>query len=103
MSGVYGVVSRRRGHVFGTEPGVGNMITLKAYLPVSESFGLTESLREATGGNAFPQAVFDHWQLVPGDISKEKDLVREVVLKIRARKGMNPIEIPRLEDYADKL
>jgi len=102
MSGIYGVLARRRGHVFATEPGVGNLITMKAYLPVSESFGLTEALREAAGGDAFPQAVFDHWQQVPGDAFKSGDLVNQVVLGIRKRKGMK-VEMPRLEDIVDKL
>ena len=31
---------------------------MKAYLPVSESFGFTKSLRSATGGKAFPQNSF---------------------------------------------
>jgi len=101
MSGIYGALSRRRGHVFGTEQGIGNLVTMKAYLPVSESFGFTESLREATGGNAFPQAVFDHWQLVPGDVLGE-GAAKEVLLKVRARRGMK-VEVPRLEDIVDKL
>ena len=33
------------------------MYTMKAYLPVSESFGFNADLRQATGGQAFPQAV----------------------------------------------
>lgn len=101
MSGIYGALSRRRGHVFATEQGLGNTVTMKAYLPVSESFGFTESLREATGGNAFPQAVFDHWQLVPGDVLTD-GMAKDVVLKVRARRGMKN-EIPRAEDYIDKL
>lgn len=38
------------------------MSVLKAYLPVSESFGFTELLRSMTQGQAFPQCVFDHWE-----------------------------------------
>jgi elongation factor 2 len=40
------------------------IFNLKAYLPVIESFGFTATLRAATGGQAFPQAVFDHWELM---------------------------------------
>lgn len=43
------------------------MFVVKAYLPVNESFGFTADLRSNTGGQAFPQCVFDHWQILPGD------------------------------------
>ena len=43
------------------------MFVVKAYLPVNESFGFTADLRSNTGGQAFPQCVFDHWQVLPGD------------------------------------
>jgi translation elongation factor EF-G len=43
------------------------MFVVKAYLPVNESFGFTADLRSNTGGQAFPQCVFDHWQIFPGD------------------------------------
>lgn len=42
------------------------MFTVKAYLPVSESFGFNGELRSQTGGQAFPQSVFDHWELMTG-------------------------------------
>lgn len=29
--------------------------------------GFTADLRSNTGGQAFPQCVFDHWQVFPGD------------------------------------
>jgi elongation factor 2 len=29
--------------------------------------GFTADLRSNTGGQAFPQSVFDHWQILPGD------------------------------------
>ncbi len=29
--------------------------------------GFTADLRSNTGGQAFPQCVFDHWQIMPGD------------------------------------
>lgn len=40
MGGIYGVLNRRRGHVFeeGQVPGT-PMFLVKAYLPVNESFG----------------------------------------------------------------
>ncbi|KAG0163235.1 Elongation factor 2, partial [Apophysomyces sp. BC1021] len=57
IGGIYGVLNRRRGMVFAEEQKPGTpMMTVKAYLPVNESFGFTADLRAATGGQAFPQA-----------------------------------------------
>lgn len=40
MGGIYGVLTRRRGHVFDESSVVGTpMRVIKAYLPVMESFG----------------------------------------------------------------
>lgn len=44
--------------MFSSEQRIGTpMYTMKAYLPVAESFGFNADLRAATGGQAFPQAV----------------------------------------------
>lgn len=62
------MLNRRRGHVFEEQQVAGTpMFVVKAYLPVNESFGFTADLRSNTGGQAFPQCVFDHWQILPGD------------------------------------
>ena len=64
IGGIYSVLNRRRGQVFSEEQRPGTpMFTVKAYLPVNESFGFTADLRQATQGQAFPQNVFDHWEL----------------------------------------
>jgi len=67
VGGIYGVLNRRRGHVFEEAQTPGTpMFVVKAYLPVNESFGFTADLRSNTGGQAFPQCMFDHWQVMPG-------------------------------------
>merc|ERR1719460_848734 len=67
VGGIYGGLNRRRGHVFEESQTPGTpMFVVKAYLPVNESFGFTADLRSNTGGQAFPQCVFDHWQVMPG-------------------------------------
>ncbi|KAL9250199.1 Elongation factor 2-like protein, partial [Drosera capensis] len=43
------------------------LYNIKAYLPVVESFGFSGTLRAATSGQAFPQCVFDHWDIVSSD------------------------------------
>jgi hypothetical protein len=70
LGGVYSCLSTRRGQVFSEEQRAGTpMFTIKAYLPVNQSFGLSAALRQVTGGQAFPQCVFDHWAVVPGCVS----------------------------------
>jgi elongation factor 2 len=103
VGGIYGVLTRRRGHVFAEEQRVGTpMMQLKAYLPVNESFGFTAALRQATGGKAFPQCVFDHWAVLPGNPLEAESLAGKVVTTTRTRKGLSA-EIPPLDRYLDKL
>jgi elongation factor 2 len=60
LGGIYSTLNRKRGHVFSEEQRPGTpMYTVKAYMPVAESFGFTGDLRQATGGQAFPQMVFE--------------------------------------------
>ena len=100
---VYTLIPARRGEVFEELPIEGTpLITMKAYLPVSESFGFQEILRKESKGYAFPQMVFDHWQDMPGDPLVEGNLASEVVKKIRARKGLK-VNIPGLDTFHDKL
>lgn len=74
------------------------MYTVKAYLPVNESFGFNSELRQATSGQAFPQMVFDHWQTMPGSTLDKGGKVEQLVLEIRKRKGLKP-DIPTLDKY----
>merc|ERR1712127_1029702 len=103
MGNVYGVLTKRRGHVFSEEqrPGTPQM-TLLAYLPVMESFGFTADLRSNTGGKAFPQCSFDHWEAMSGDPFTEGNKCNETVLAVRKRKGL-AAGIPELGRYLDKL
>jgi elongation factor 2 len=103
MGGIYGVLTRRRGIIIGEENRPGTPIyNVRAYLPVAESFGFTADLRAATGGQAFPQCVFDHWQIFPGDPLEPGTLANNTVLKTRARKGLRE-GVPALDHYMDKL
>lgn len=103
MGNVYGVLTRRRGHVFTEEqrPGTPQM-TLLAYLPVMESFGFTADLRSNTGGKAFPQCSFDHWEPMSGNPYEDGNKCQEVVLAVRKRKGLSE-GVPELSRYLDKL
>jgi len=67
IGGIYSVLNKRRGQVMSEEQRPGTpMFTVKAYLPVSESFGFNAELRGQTAGQAFPQSVFDHWESMSG-------------------------------------
>jgi len=103
VGGIYGVLNRRRGHVFEEAQTPGTpMFVVKAYLPVNESFGFTADLRSNTGGQAFPQCVFDHWQILPGDPFDPETKPGTVVKDTRKRKGLSE-EIPPLDKYLDKM
>jgi len=101
MGGVYGVLTRRRGHVFGEEQRPGTpLFTIKAYLPVMESFGFNADLRSHTGGQAFPQSVFDHWELLPGGSPIDAtSKVGIIVQELRKRKGIK-VEVPGVENVS---
>jgi len=103
VGGIYGVLNRKRGHVFEDSKVEGTpMCMVKAYLPVMESFGFTAELRAATSGQAFPQCVFDHWQRLPGDPLEPGTKPGDVVMDARKRKGLKE-GVPGLENFLDKL
>ena len=103
MGGIYGVLTRRRGIIIGEENRPGTPIyNVRAFLPVAESFGFTADLRANTGGQAFPQCVFDHWQEFPADPLVLGSQAQVAVETIRKRKGLKP-EIPALDNFMDKL
>lgn len=103
VGGIYGVLNRRRGHVFEESQVVGTpMFHVKAYLPVNESFGFTADLRSNTGGQAFPQCVFDHWQVMQGDPLDGVSKPYQVCQVTKKRKGLK-LDIPDLANYFDKL
>eukprot|EP00698_Gefionella_okellyi_P009523 TRINITY_DN2429_c0_g1_i1.p1 TRINITY_DN2429_c0_g1~~TRINITY_DN2429_c0_g1_i1.p1 ORF type:complete len:841 (-),score=179.63 TRINITY_DN2429_c0_g1_i1:76-2598(-) len=103
MGGIYGVLNRRRGHVIGEENRPGTpLYNVRAYLPVMESFGFTGDLRSHTGGQAFPQCVFDHWQIMSGGIEEPATKGYQAVMQTRKRKGLKD-EVPPLDNFYDKL
>uniref|UniRef100_A0A0B7AWJ0 Tr-type G domain-containing protein n=1 Tax=Arion vulgaris TaxID=1028688 RepID=A0A0B7AWJ0_9EUPU len=103
VGGIFGVLNRRRGVVFDNQQ-IGNtpQITVKAHMPVNESFGFTADLRSNTGGQAFPQCVFDHWQIMPGDPKDPTTKPGVIVIESRKRKGLKE-GIPPLDNFLDKL
>ena len=99
LGGIHQVLSKRRGLMISEEHSDRTArCFIKAYLPVRESFGFTEALRSATGGQAFPQLIFDHWENMSQDLLKSTNIIEQV----RLRKGLSP-QPPPLEYFADRL
>jgi elongation factor 2 len=71
-------------------------------LPVAESFGFTQHLRAMTSGRAFPQCVFDHWEMITSDPFDAASKSGQIVDAIRKRKGLKA-GIPALDNFIDKL
>jgi elongation factor 2 len=78
------------------------LYNIKAYLPVIESFGFSGTLRAATSGQAFPQCVFDHWDMMSSDPLEAGTQAAQLVTDIRKRKGLKEQMTP-LSDFEDKL
>merc|ERR1712121_524342 len=99
IGGIHTVINRRRGQVISNCEVTGTpMFQVQAHLPVNESFGFTSDLRQSTQGQAFPQCVFDHWHILPGDPFEAGNKANEVVHACRARKGLKE-GIPPLDNY----
>jgi len=104
VGGIYGVMNRRRGQIIEENQRFGTPLTaIKCHLPVTESFGFTADLRSNTGGQAFPQCVFDHWKVLQGDpLDPNSGKSIELVNATRKRKGL-PEGIPELDRFIYKL
>jgi elongation factor 2 len=103
LNGVYATLNARRGEVDSKEDQMGTPITkIRAYVPVLESFGFTGLLREKTHGKAFPQMIFDKWQVLNGNPFEVGTQANSVVLAARKRKGLKE-GLPDFNDYYDKM
>jgi len=115
LQAIFTVLSRRRGHVLQDVPKAGTpLYTIKALIPVIDSFGFETDLRSHTQGQAFCLQVFDHWQIVPGDPldksiilrplepSPPSALAREFMIKTRRRKGLSE-EVSSRKFFDDHL
>ncbi|KAI0632187.1 translation elongation factor 2 [Trametes polyzona] len=102
---VYGVVAKRRGKIVAEEMKEGTeFFTVRAKLPVVESFGFADDIRKRTSGAASPQLIFSGYEMldldpfwVPTTEEELEDLgekadrvnVAKVYMdRVRERKGM---------------
>ncbi|XP_075596660.1 elongation factor 2-like [Balearica regulorum gibbericeps] len=89
VGGICGVLNRKRGQVFEESQVAGTLIfVVKAYLTVNKSFDFTANLRSNTGGQAFPQCIFDHWQILPGEPHEAHSHPQHVVAETCKRTGL---------------
>merc|ERR1719197_1286442 len=103
LSGVYQTLNARRGIVDEMQERIGTpLVQIRAFLPVAESFGFTQLLRQKTAGQAFPQMKFDHWEKMEGDPFKEGSQPNIICLKIRKRKGLKEL-MPEFTDFYDRV
>jgi elongation factor G len=65
---VMGDITRRRGHIIGTEA-IGTTQIVRAEVPLSELFGYTTDLRSMTQGRASSSQEFDHYAEVPPQVA----------------------------------
>lgn len=102
ISGLYTVLTKRRGHVLTDGPVAGTpLYAAKALIPVIDSFGFETDLRMHTQGSASVSLVFERWDTVPGDpldksikirpleMAGPQAAARDFVLKTRRRKGLS--------------
>ncbi|TFK48670.1 P-loop containing nucleoside triphosphate hydrolase protein [Heliocybe sulcata] len=102
---VYGVVARRRGRIVSEEMKEGTtFFSIRALLPVVESFGFADDIRKRTSGAASPQLIFSGYELldqdpfwVPtteeeledlGDKADRSNVAKAYMDAVRERKGM---------------
>jgi elongation factor 2 len=88
------ILTSRRGKIFAFEQ-KGAFTVITGFVPVAETFGLSEELRSATSGRAFWQSVFAHWATVP------QKLGAKVIAEVRKRKGL-PSDIPKAERFLEE-
>jgi U5 small nuclear ribonucleoprotein component len=102
ITAIYNVLQRRRGHVIEEKKKEGSpLYSVRAYIPVIDSFGFETDLRSHSQGQAFCISVFHHWDIVPGDPldrsivlrpledAPTPHLARDFMVKTRRRKGLS--------------
>ncbi len=94
VSAVITMLNKRRGKILDM-PSEDDIITVKAEMPVSESFGIADELRGSTSGRAFWATQFSRWAYVP------EQMQADTIKKIRERRGL-PLVPPKPEEYFEK-
>ena len=97
------LLSARRAALLGYEelpcPSIRKVV---AELCGADTVGLAESLEMMSGGLAFVKLSSSRWQVVPGDPLDPLSESGQLVLRLRAMKGLHPT-VAQLSDCMDKL
>lgn len=91
MGDITGILQKKRGKIMRTDM-KGKSVEIEAHIPASETIGLAEQLRSASEGKAFFGYEHYGWEELP------EDLVRDVIMEIRERKGEKK-ELPKRSDF----
>ena len=91
---VTSLLARKRGKILMTQQ-KGHLTVITGYIPVAETFGLASEMRSATGGKAFWQCTFDHWEPAPDFVASA------LIPELRERKGLSR-EVPPPEKFIDE-
>lgn len=91
MGGAMAEIQGRRGIILNMET-EGDMIIIKAKVPVAAMFGFAGAIRSATEGRAMWSTEFAGFEPLPAN------LLLEAVKQIRTRKGLKP-DMPKPSDY----
>ena len=82
MGGVNGTICQRRGRIESMDDR-GGMKIVKGYVPLSEMFGYSNTLRSLTQGRASFSMTFEHYEAVPFSIAEEVVKKRRAEGKVR--------------------
>ena len=105
LSKVYNVLGRRNGRIVDEQMLEStNNFTVLSLLPVAESFGFSDEIRQRTSGFAAPQLVFEGFEMIDedpywvpyteeqledlGDKADKENVALRYVDKVRTRKGL---------------
>jgi len=88
------VLQGRRGEIIEISQ-EGEITTIRAKLPVSETFGMSDDLRSASQGRAIWYHEYAGYEIVPTSLQEK------IVTQIRERKG-EPPEPPTARDFMEK-
>ncbi|XP_045616084.1 elongation factor-like GTPase 1 [Procambarus clarkii] len=114
---MYSVIGKRQGRIVDGDITEGSTSwNITAYLPVVESMNFANELRKSTSGEAMPQLVFSHWEVLDidpfwepqtteelahwGEKSDSGNIARKYINSVRKRKGLAIDE--KIVEFAEK-
>lgn len=114
---MYSVIGKRQGRIVDGDITEGSTSwNVTTYLPVVESMNFANELRKSTSGEAVPQLVFSHWEILDidpfwephtteelahwGEKADRENLAQKYINSVRRRKGLAVDE--KIVEFAEK-